>query len=53
MTIDLGPSGILAKVTAISGDGNSVYFDLRNGKTGSLSNVDQEYPHRRRAFDYW
>ena len=43
MTIDLGPSGILAKVTAISGDGNSVYFDLRNGKTGSLSNVDQEY----------
>ena len=43
MTIDLGPSGILAKVTAISGDGNSVYFDLRNGKTGSLSNVVQEY----------
>ena len=43
MTIDLGPSGILAKVTAISGDGNSVYFDLRNGKTGSLNNVDQEY----------
>ena len=43
MRIDLGPSGILARVTAISGDGNSVYFDLRNGKTGSFSNVDQEY----------
>ena len=43
MTIDLGPSGILAKVTAISDEGNSVYFDLRNGKTGSLNNVDQEY----------
>ena len=43
MTIELGPSGILAKVTAISDDGNSVYFDLRNGKTGSLDNVDQEY----------
>ena len=43
MTIDLGPSGILAKVTAISGAGNSVYFDLRNGKSGSLNNVDQEY----------
>ena len=43
MTIELGPSGILAKVTAIGGDGNSVYFDLRNGKTGSLDNVDQEY----------
>ena len=43
MTIDLGPSGILAKVTAISDEGNSVYFDLRNGKTGSLNNVDHEY----------
>ena len=43
MTIELGPSGILAKVTAISDDGNSVYFDLRNGKTGSIDNVDQEY----------
>ena len=43
MTIDLGPSGILAKVTSISDEGNSVYFDLRNGKTGSLNNVDQEY----------
>ena len=43
MTIDLGPSGTLAKVTAISDEGNSVYFDLRNGKTGSLNNVDQEY----------
>ena len=43
MTIDLGPSGILAKVTAISDEGNSVYFDLRNGKTSSLNNVDQEY----------
>ena len=43
MTTELGASGILAKVTAISGDGNSVYFDLRNGKTGSLDNVDQEY----------
>ena len=43
MTTEPGASGILAKVTAISGDGNSVYFDLRNGKTCSLDNVDQEY----------
>ena len=43
MIIELGPSGLLAKVTAISDDGRSVYFDLRNGKTGSLDNVDQEY----------
>ena len=42
MTTELGASGMLAKVTAVSGDGNSVYFDLRNGKTGSIDNVDQE-----------
>ncbi len=43
MTIELGPSGLLAKVLAISDDGRSVYFDLRNGKAGSIDNVDQEY----------
>ena len=43
MTIELEPTGILAKVTAISDDGRCVYFDLRNGKTGSFGNVNQEY----------
>ena len=43
MTIELEPTGLLAKVTAISDDGRCVFFDLRNGKTGSFENVGQEY----------
>lgn len=42
MTYDLEGVGILAKVTAISDDGYSVYFDFRNGTTGYMDNVDQE-----------
>ena len=34
--------GVLAKVTAISDDGYRVYFDFRNGSTGSIDNVDEE-----------
>ncbi len=33
MAIELGEAGVLAKVTALSGDGR-IYFDLRNGNTG-------------------
>ena len=43
MTIKLGPSGLLAKVTVVSDGGRRVYFDLRDGKTGSFHNVDQTY----------
>ena len=43
MAIELEPTGLLAKVTAISDDDRCVYFDLRNGKTGSFQNVDHEY----------
>ena len=42
-TIQLGPSGQLAKVTAIDNLGNRVCFDLRNGNTGWLDQVDQQY----------
>ena len=44
MSIESGLTGYLAKITAISEDGSRVYFDLRNGNTGSFHNVeDQEY----------
>ena len=43
MTTEFGPVGTLAKVTAVSKDANYVYFDLRNGNTGSIENVDEEY----------
>ena len=43
MTTELGPTGSLAKVTAVSKDANCVYFDLRNGSTGSIENVDEEF----------
>ena len=44
MSIESGLTGYLAKITAISEDGSRVYFDLRNGKTSSFRNVeDQEY----------
>ncbi len=42
MTYDLEGAGVLAKVTAISDDGYSVYFDFRNGNTGYFDDVDQE-----------
>ena len=43
MNIETRPSGILAKVTAISKDGCRVYLDLRDGKTSFFDNVDQIY----------
>ena len=43
MNIEFGPSGLLAKITAINEDGRRVYFDLRDGKTGSFHYVDQAY----------
>ena len=43
MSIELGPSGRLAKITAISEEDRRIYFDLRDGKTGSFHNVDQAY----------
>ena len=43
MSIELGPSGLLVKITAISEEDRSIYFDLRDGKTGSFHNVDQAY----------
>ena len=41
MSIQLGPSGQLAKVIAVSEDGGRVFFDLRNGNTGWF-----DYPDR-------
>ena len=43
MINDIGPFGTLAKVTVVNNDRNSVIIDLRNGNTGSIDNVDQEY----------
>lgn len=43
MTVELGPTGQLAKVTAISDNGCSVFFDLRNGKTGSFYHEDHGF----------
>lgn len=40
MSTELGPFGLLAKITAISEDGRC-YFDLRDGKTGSFHSADQ------------
>ena len=34
MNIELGPTGILAKVTAVSEDGLRAWFDMKNGLTG-------------------
>lgn len=35
--------GTLAKVTVVNDNGNGVFFDLRNGTTGSFDSVDQEF----------
>ena len=40
MSIELGPTGQIAKVTAVSEDGCRVFFDLRNGTSGWF---DQQY----------
>ena len=43
MSIQLGPTGQLAKVTAVSEDGDRVYFDLRSGFSGWINQPDEEY----------
>ena len=43
MTIELGPMGLLAKVTAISDDGHRAFLVFRDGNTGWFDQVDQEY----------
>ena len=43
MINEIGPIGILARVTAVSEDSNSVYFDLRNGKSGFFDHLGHEY----------
>ena len=43
MSIQIGSTGQLAKVTAVSEDGGRVHFDLRSGFSGWLDQVDLEY----------
>lgn len=43
MDVTFGPTGQLAKVTAISDDRSKVFFDLRNGLTGSLESDYQDF----------
>ena len=43
MSTDVGPPGILARVTAISDEGRTACFDLRNGKSGSLTSSNQTF----------
>ena len=43
MSIQIGPTGTLAKVTAVSEDGSRVHFDLRSGFSGWMDQVDVEY----------
>ena len=41
--MQLGPTGQLAKVTAVSEDGSRVHFDLRSGFSGWIDQPDEEY----------
>ena len=43
MSVEFGPTGILAKVTAVAKDGRTVCFDLRNGNSGTITNSDQGF----------
>ena len=43
MSIQLGSTGQLAKVTAVSQDGRRVYFDLRHGSSGWINQAGEEY----------
>ena len=43
MSLQLGATGQLVKVTAVSENGGRVYFDLRNGLSGSFDQIDDEY----------
>ena len=42
MTVELGKTGTLAKVTAIGEDG-LIHFDRRDGKSGSFRATGKEY----------
>ena len=42
MNVELGASGMLARVTAVGDSGRSVFFDLRSGNTGSFNHDGQE-----------
>ena len=43
MTIKLGPTGSLARVTAVSDDNYRVFFELKNGHTGWLEQADHRH----------
>ena len=43
MSIQIGSTGQLAKVIAVSEDGGRVHFDLRSGFSGWLDQIDLEY----------
>ena len=43
MSIELGTTGQLAKVTAVSEDGSRVHFDLRSGFSGWFNQPDEKY----------
>ena len=45
MMVDPGPTGVLAKVTAIGDAGHRVWFDMRNGQAGWFDQpaIDHEY----------
>ena len=43
MSIQLGSTGQIAKVTAVSEDGRRVFFDLRNGLSGWFDQQDMKY----------
>ena len=42
MNVEIGASGMLARVTAVDDGGRSVFFDFRNGNTGSFNHDGQE-----------
>ena len=43
MSFDLNPTGLLAKVTAVCNGGQTVYFDLRDGKSGSFQTDNKRF----------
>jgi len=43
MSTDVEPTGILARVTATSDGGKTACFDLRNGKSGSLTSDSETF----------
>ena len=42
MSIEFGPTGQIAKVTAVSDDGYRVFIDLRNGNSGWFDQQNEE-----------